>query len=300
MKRSLAVLAVLTTLACHETHTSLTHVSNDFSNDFSKEEESWRETRRTRLTSESGWLTLVGLDWLNQGENAVKLPAKPEITAHVTLAGNKATLQPDPSLSIDGKPVTAPVELKDDGDENPTLVKAGTLSFLFIKRGDKAGERYALRVKDSASEARTNFKGLDYFPADPKYRVEARFEAYNPPKKVTITNVLGMTSDETTPGALVFTLDGKEYRLEPILEQGESDLFIIFKDATSGKETYGAARYLYAHPAGAGGKTIVDFNKAYNPPCAFTPFATCPLPPPGNRLPVRIEAGEKQYAGHHA
>ena len=222
------------------------------------------------------------------------------MVAHVTLAGARATLQPDPAMTIDGKPVAVPVELKDDADATPTVVHVGSLTFLFIKRADKNGERYALRVKDPNADARKNFKGLDYFPADAKYRVEARFEPYNPPKKVAITNVLGMVSDETSPGVLVFNLDGKEYRIEPILEQGEKDLFLIFRDGTSGHETYGAARYLYAHPAGKDGKTIVDFNHAYNPPCAFTPYATCPLPPPQNRLPIRIEAGEKKYAGGHA
>jgi uncharacterized protein (DUF1684 family) len=189
------------------------------------------------------------------------------------------------------------MRLRDDTDEKdgPTVMKSGTLTFLVIRRGDRLG----IRVKDSESEARRNFKGLDYFPADPKYRVEARFEPYNPPKKIPITNVLGMLSLETSPGALVFTIDGKELRLDPIYEQGTTDLFIIFKDATSGHETYGAARYLYASPP-VNGKTIVDFNHAYNPPCAFTPYATCPLPPPQNRLPIRIEAGEKKYAGGHA
>src|SRR5438132_13423089 len=109
-----------------------------------------------------------------------------------------------------------------------------------------------------------------------------------------------MTSDEASPGALVFTLAGKTFRIDPILEQGEKDLFIIFKDATAGKETYPAARYVYASQPGANGKTVIDFNHAYNPPCAFTPYATCPLPPPQNRLPIRIEAGEKKYAGGHA
>ena len=145
----------------------------------------------------------------------------------------------------------------------------------------------------------TKFAGLDYFPFNPKWRVKAKFQPYQPPRKIPITNVLGMTSDEISPGLLVFNVDGHDYRLEPILEQGEKDYFIIFRDATSGKETYPAARYLYASPPGADGKTIVDFNKAYNPPCAFTPYATCPLPPPQNRLGVRIDAGEKKYAGGH-
>lgn len=299
MKGRLLLLAAAIVLfaSCHES----THaVSPGTTKAFEDEEMKWRDTRRASLTKDSGWLTLVGLDWLHEGVNDVQLPSKPPVVAHVTLAGAKATLQPDPAMSIDAKPVTAPVELKDDADPQPTVVHVGSLSFLFIKRADKNGERYALRVKDANSEARAQFKGLDYFPADAKYRVEARFEPYNPPKKISITNVLGMVSDETSPGVLVFTLDGKEYRLEPILEQGETDYFLIFKDATSGKETYGAARYLYAHPPGADGKTIVDFNHAYNPPCAFTHFATCPLPPPQNRLPIRIEAGEKVYAGGHA
>lgn len=267
---------------------------------FVDDEMKWRATRRERLTKEDSWLSLVGLDWLQQGANDVKLPSTPPVVAHVTLNGATATLQPDPNMTIDGKPVAAPVELKDDADAHPTVVHIGSLQFLFIKRADKNGERYALRVKDANSEARREFKGLDYFEPDAKYRVEARFEPYNPPKKLAITNVLGMVSDETSPGVLVFNLDGKEYRLEPILEQGETDYFIIFKDATSGHETYGAARYLYAHPPGPDGKTIVDFNRAYNPPCAFTHFATCPLPPAENRLPIRIEAGEKVYAGGHA
>jgi uncharacterized protein (DUF1684 family) len=175
-------------------------------------------------------------------------------------------------------------------------MQSGTLTFTAIRRND----RFGIRVKDPQSDARVHFKGLDYFPPDPKYRVEARFEPYNPPKHIPMPNVSGVTTDEVSPGALVFTLDGRELRIDPILEQGTKDYFIIIKDATSGHETYGAARYLYASPPDASGKTIVDFNKAYNPPCAFTPYATCPLPPPQNRLPIRIEAGEKKYAGGHA
>ncbi len=298
MNRRLLLLAtLLATAACHEAARPAAQAGLK---SFDDDEIKWREARHKSLTKESGWLSLVGLDWLHEGANDVKLPSTPPMVAHVTLAGARATLQPDPAMTIDGKPVAVPLELKDDADATPTVVHVGSLTFLFIKRADKNGERYALRVKDPNAEARKNFKGLDYFPADAKYRVEARFEPHDPPKKVAITNVLGMVSDETSPGVLVFNLDGKEYRIEPILEQGEKDLFLIFRDGTSGHETYGAARYLYAHPAGKDGKTIVDFNHAYNPPCAFTPYATCPLPPPQNRLPIRIEAGEKKYAGGHA
>ena len=175
------------------------------------------------------------------------------------------------------------------------------MSYEVIKRSDVSGDKFGIRVKDTASEARKNFKGLDYFPINPAFRVVAHFEPYKPAKKIAITNVLGMTSQETAPGALVFKLQGKVFRIDPIWDMSDPEprnLFIIFKDATSGKETYAAARYMYAHPPDASGNTIVDFNKSYNPPCVFTHFATCPLPPPQNRLPIRIEAGEKKYAGH--
>jgi hypothetical protein len=255
--------------------------------------DNWRSQRRTRLTSDDGWLTLVGLFWLHEGANDITLPP---LESRFVLRNGNVTIQPNDALGI-----KSPTVLRDDTDPaGPTVLRYGTLSFQVIKRGDVSGDKFGIRARDTASEGRKDFKGLDYFPASPKFRVQARFEPYRPPKKIPITNVLGMTSDEVSPGALIFNLEGKTYRIDPILEQGEKDLFIIFKDATSGKETYPAARYMYAHPADASGKTIVDFNKSYNPPCAFTPFATCPLPPPQNRLPIRIEAGEKKYAGGHA
>lgn len=246
----------------------------------------WREKRRASLMKEDGWLSLVGLEWLHEGENTVKLASRPARTAKFILDKGKVTL-------VEGGKRTP---LLDDMDpKGPTVIQHGSFRYNVIKRGD----RYGIRQKDAQSVARTHFKGLTYFPATAKWRIDAKFEPYNPPHKLSITNVLGMTGDETAPGAIVFTHAGKTYRLEPILEQGETDLFVIFKDQTAGKETYGAARYLYVTPPGKDGKVVLDFNKAYNPPCAFTPFATCPLPPPQNRLPFRVEAGEKKYAGGH-
>jgi len=254
----------------------------------------WRQNRLARLKSDDGWLTLVGLQWLNDGDNKIENPPN---GGNVVLQNGLAMLMPSPALTIDGKPVTAPVPLRDDTDpKGQTVVSSGTVHFHVIKRAPK----FALRVKDTSSPARTHFLGLDYFPIAPQWRVAAHFEPFNPPHHVTITNVLGMTSDEIAPGLLAFTVNGKEYKLEPILEQGEKDYFIIFKDQTSGKETYAAARYVYAPVPGKDGMTVIDFNKAYNPPCAFTPFATCPLPPPQNRLPIRIDAGELKYRGGHA
>ena len=240
----------------------------------------WQMNRAARLKAEDGWLSLVGLQWLNPGDN------KLEGFGTFTLKDGKVWNVP----AAGG----APAELRDDTDPSgPTVLQQGTKRVTVIKRNEKMG----LRIKDANSPARTHFLGLDYFPVTSKWRFVARFEPYNPPHKLPITNVLGMVSEETSPGLLAFDVDGKTYKVEPILEQGEKDWFIIFKDATSGKETYGAARYVYAAPPGPDGTTVLDFNKAYNPPCAFTPYATCPLPQQQNKLPLRIEAGEKKYRG---
>jgi uncharacterized protein (DUF1684 family) len=293
MKRMFVLSLLL--LACNpaaEKKTVVAGAGND-NNKYQQEIMQWREHRRTSLLGDNSWLTLTGLQWLNPGTNKIENPA---VGATLELKDGVVTLQPNAKLTIDGKPVTQSIALLDDTNpKGPTKVQSGTTTFNVIKRTDK----FALRVRDTNAEARKNFKGLEYFDVNPHWRVEARFEPFNPPKHLAITNVLGMVSDEVAPGELVFTIDGKEYRIEPILEQGETDYFIIFKDATSGKETYPAARYVYAPPA-KDGKTVIDFNKAYNPPCTFTPYATCPLPPPENRLPVRVDAGEKKYAGGHA
>ena len=222
--------------------------------------------------------------------------------AQFVLQNGKVTLQPNPSLTIDGKPVTAPVVLHDDTEAKPTVVRTGTLSFVAIRREDAAnGPRFGIRVRDTDADARTHFKGLDYFPVDPKCARRSALRAVQPaeenpdherPRHDQQRDLAGRARLHAAGPASSASIRSSK--------QGETDYFIIFKDATSGKETYGAARYLYAKPPDANGKTIVDFNKAYNPPCAFTPYATCPLPPPQNRLPIRIEAGEKKYAGGHA
>ena len=210
--------------------------------------------------------------------------------------------RPDAGISVgseagevkrDAKPI-ATLDLKDDNDDaGPTILTLGSLLINVVKRGERIG----VRVKDTESRTRREFKGLEYYPIDPKWRIEARFEPYQPPKTIPITNVLSMTDDETSPGALAFDVDGKTYRIDPILEKGETDCFVMIADDTTGRETYGAGRYLYVSPPDASGKVVIDFNKTYSPPCAFTNFATCPLPPRQNHLPFRIEAGEKKYAG---
>ncbi|MDI6779627.1 MAG: DUF1684 domain-containing protein [Bacteroidota bacterium] len=166
----------------------------------------------------------------------------------------------------------------------------GSLTFYVIKRGEQIG----VRVKDKDNPARLNFKGLEYFSIDPRWRIDAKFEPYNPPKIIPIVNVLNQVSNDTCPGAIAFEVEGKTYRLDALKEGTE--LFIIFHDETSGRETYGMGRYHYTDLPDSNNNVVIDFNKAYNPPCAFTVFATCPMPPEQNYLTLRIEAGEKKYA----
>ena len=272
----------------------------------------WQNDRLASLTKDDGWLTLVGLFWLNEGENkfgsdpknAVVLPRDkaPGVAGSLWLENGRVRLvaRPDSAIDVAGpteakrtNPITA-LDLKDDNDDNgPTILKLGTLLINIIKRGERIG----VRVKDTESRTRREFKGLEYYPIDPRWRIEAHFEPYQPAKAIPITNVLGMTDDEASPGALAFEVDGKTYRIDPILEKGETDLFVMIADETTGKETYGAGRYLYVSPPDATGKVVIDFNKTYSPPCAFTNFATCPLPPRQNHLPFRVDAGEKKYTG---
>jgi uncharacterized protein (DUF1684 family) len=272
---------------------------------YTEELEQWKSKRLASLKGEDGWLSLVGLHWLKEGENKigsdpssdVALPEgkAPRVAGSLFLNNGTVRIEARPGSGItsEGKPVTS-LDLKSDADGDPTVLKLGTLAFHVIKRGDRVG----VRVKDTDAPTRTNFRGLEYFPADERWRVEARFEPHNPPKSIPITNVLGMEEDNPSPGAVVFDLNGQTYRLDALTEAGEEQFFIIFADQTSGQETYGAGRYLYAGPPDAEGRLLVDFNEAYSPPCAFTKYATCPLPPEQNRLPLRVEAGEK-FAGHH-
>ena len=273
-------------------------------NAYAKEIEQWRAKRLADLTSDDGWLTLVGLFWLKEGENkfgsdvandVILPPGKvPPHAGSFSLHNGVVKLEAPPASGItaDGKPATS-LELKSDADGSPTVLHIGSVSLQVIKRGEKLG----VRAKDKDNPDRTNFRGIDSYPADLNWRIDAKFEPYNPPKPMQIMNVLGMASGETSPGAIVFTVDGQTYRLDALTEPDEPRYFMIIADKTNGKETYGAGRYLYVDPADAGGHVVIDFNKAYSPPCAFTNFATCPLPPEQNRLPFAIEAGEK-YSGH--
>jgi uncharacterized protein (DUF1684 family) len=267
--------------------------------------EQWRAKRLESLRREDGWLSLIGLVWLDEGENSVGsdpssrilLPATraPSRIGSILLEKGSVSVRAEAGsgLTADGKVVTTMPLATDAGGGPATVLKRGSISFYVIARSSKLG----VRVKDSEAETRSAFRGIQTFPYDERYRVEARLEPYDPPRQIPVPNVLGTVEMQPSPGALVFELEGKTYRLDPVLETGESDLFVIFGDRTNGHETYGGGRFLYAKPA-VGGKTILDFNRAYNPPCVFTPYATCPLPPKENKLPIRIEVGEKKYGEH--
>lgn len=271
---------------------------------YEREIEKWRKDRLEEINGENGWNTLLGLFWLHDGKNKVGsdpsneivLPPDraPTFAGSIWLKGNTIRLDADPKALIThaGKPVHK-LRLRSDANGEATVLRLGSLSMFMIKRGEKLG----LRVKDKNHPTRSNFHGLDYFPLDTNWRVEATLEPQVPPKVIPIANVLGMIDNMTSPGTLVFELNGKTLRFDPVLEKGTKQFFVIFGDTTNGKETYGAGRYVYVDPPGKDGKVIIDFNKAYNPPCAFTKFATCPLPPRQNRLAIRVEAGEKKYAG---
>ena len=260
--------------------------------------EAWRQEREAGLRSETGWLTVAGLYWLQAGDNRIGSAADNDIVlpadsapAHVgvfTLERGTTTFQAERGVDVfqNGKKVqTASLGVGAVSD----ALSVGRLS-LWVHT---SGQRFAIRLRDPDHPLRKTFNGLRWFPVDTAYRVEARFEPYERPKSVTMLNILGDLERFQSPGQVVFELRGQTVHLEPVVG-GPNDLFFVFRDATSGRETYGAARFLHA-PLPRDGRLVLDFNTAYNPPCAYNPFTTCPLPTRQNRLGLRIEAGELAY-----
>ncbi|MFA6468431.1 MAG: DUF1684 domain-containing protein [Bacteroidota bacterium] len=252
---------------------------------YKQEIDRWHERRLKGLQRDHGWLSLIALDWLKEGENPINdigsiLVNKGSITVRLKNGVNGL---------LNGKPfVSGPVAAETD------RVIIGTKAVAVIERGGK----FAVRIWDAETPARKNFTGVDRFPVVMEWKIEARWTPYSVPKKVEIPTVIpGLTQEGIAPGVAHFMLNGKEYSLEPTVEDGETEYFFVFGDKTNGKETYGAGRFLYTLPPKEG-KIVLDFNKSYNPPCVFTDYATCPVPTPENRLPVRIEAGEKKYKHH--
>jgi len=267
--------------------------------------DAWHAGRVARLAAEDGWLTLIGRDWLNPGENTlgsapgstVLLPegSAPAKAGLFQLEGSTVRFRafPGSGLLLNGKPVTEAV-LRSDADGKPDVLQAGRVSFYVIRRGN----RFGVRLKDPENPARKAFHGVPRYPVDPAWRVEADFMAYATPQIRDIPTVLGTTEPMTSPGLLKFKVGGREVSLEPMVEDPDHpEFFLIFKDTTSTRGTYPAGRFLYAEMP-KNGKVILDFNRAINPPCAFTIFATCPLPPKQNQLTVDIPAGEKNPGLH--
>ncbi len=261
----------------------------------------WQHEREASLKSANGWLTVAGLFWLKEGRNTVGTAASNRIVLPAGSAtadlgwfdfeNGAVAFQSAPGVmgvTVNGKPVRS-ARLKSDADGQPDVVRVQALTMFVIKRGD----RYGIRLKDSNSPLLKRFTGLRYFPVQSKYRVKAKFVAYSPPRKIAVPNVLGQVDQEDCPGYVEFTLEGKTLRLDPIAAGDE--LFFVFRDQTSTTETYHSGRFLDAAMP-HDGEVVLDFNQAVNPPCAFTPYATCPLPPKQNVLPIPIRAGELRYA----
>ncbi len=274
---------------------------------YAAEIDAWRNQRLERLTADDGWLTLTGLYWLEPGENrfgsapdgAVVLPDEsvPEIAGLLIVAedGTVVAFSEGTGVEINGEPLANTV-LATDADGSPDVITAGRISFYIINREG----RLAARVKDPKAVTRLTFAGIEHFDIDPAYRVEARFEPYDEPRQVAIPTVLGQDTSMLAMGVLRFSINDQEQVLEPYVDSPDDEsLFLIFRDATSGTTTYGAGRFLSADAPGDDGTTVLDFNLAYNPPCAFTPYATCPLPPPQNELGIAIEAGEQYHGDAH-
>ncbi len=226
------------------------------------------------------------------------LPASraPAHAGTIYLEGDQLRIEVEAGVVVtaSGKPVHA-MPLLDDRAGKETVLTLGSLTMRVIKRQD----RYALRVKDREHPVRKSFPGLAYYPLDASYRVRAKLVPAPAGKTIPVLNILGQVEPTPTPGTLHFQLGGVEYTLDAVSEAGEDDLFILFVDETAGHGSYGSGRFLYAKKADAAGMVELDFNRAFNPPCAFTNFATCPIPPPQNRIARKIEAGEKYTGPHH-
>ncbi len=275
---------------------------------YQRDIEKWRVEREASLRSKDGWLSISGLFFLKEGRNRFGSDTSNDLVLPSTSPARAgtfelrqgrvfATLRRGVDARFRGRPARQDVsfEMKKAGDlGDGDALAIGPLTLFVHLSGDKL----AIRMRDAESPLLKQFTGLKWFDVDPAYRVTARFIPFDAPRNMNVPNILGDVERYVSPGVLAFRLGGQEYRLQPfqVGSPGSNRFFIVFKDLTSGKETYGAARFVYADMP-RNGTTIIDFNRAYNPPCAFNPFTTCPLPQPSNRLTVRITAGERDY-GH--
>lgn len=269
-----------------------------------EEIKNWQKERVESLKKEDGWLNLAGLYWLRPGSNSFGAEAGNQLVfpkgksaaqlGRLILENGEVWVESKPEAEVwQGENRVEKLKIFSSGTK-PVVLRHGSLRWFVIKRGEK----YGIRLRDLEHPNLSNFKGIESYPIDSKWKVVAKLEKFPEEKKIAITDVLGQTSMQPSSGALVFSLKGKTYRLGPI-DEGDQ-FFILFGDKTNAKHTYQSGRFLYAQKPAAGSNTVIlDFNKAYNPPCAFTEFATCPLPPAQNVLGVAVQAGEKRYGEGH-
>jgi uncharacterized protein (DUF1684 family) len=261
--------------------------------------EAWRAARHERLSQPAGWLSLVGLEWLKEGENRVgsamdndiRLGSGPLHWGNVFLQDGhvRFTSADIENVKIDGES-TKQADLIPDTEGKPTVVTSGALSFHVIFR-----ESFGLRIKDSKAKALLNFTGVENYPIDESWRIDGRFIQAEEGTSIEIANVLGQVSESSVFGTFEFERSGKTHRLLGLGTSDSKKLWFIFADQTSGRGSYGAGRFLYTDSMPVNGWLTVDFNKAYNPPCAFNPWSTCPLPPQVNRMDLAVTAGEKDF-----
>ena len=266
--------------------------------------QAWQSRRLEELRQPDGWLSVIGLDWLEPGENTfgsdstntVVFPALPGVPGRVGsffLEDGAVRMEVAPGVQVthEGEPVTSLALFSSEGGR-PATARLASLRWEVIQRQELIG----IRLRDTANAAIEAFQGIEIFPVSLDWRIPARFDRYEPPRMIDVPNVLGQISPQPSPGAVVFRVGGESLRLDVTGNPEGRSFSVVFGDETNGLETYGGGRFLTVDAPDENGRLFIDFNKAYNPPCVFTAFATCPLPSPQNRLPVRIEAGE--MAGH--
>lgn len=293
------LITILTLCSC-KTENLETKGSPEYIEEIKK----WDEKRIERLKAPDGWLNLVGRTWLKPGVNKfgsakdndviIESDKVPDYMGEFIFIDSTVIMKVYDGVQVllNGNPVKEVIMI-DDQKKDMTVFESGSIRWNLIIRGDK----YGIRFRDTESPLVKEFKGIDRYPINEDWKLIARFEQYNPPKKIYVPNVLGQIEEELSPGAVVFEKDGKQFKIDAI-DSGER-LFLIIADKTSGEETYGGGRFMYVDKPDSSGKIILDFNKAYNPPCVFTKYATCPLPPEQNYLDLKITSGEKNYGKGH-
>jgi hypothetical protein len=256
-----------------------------------QQEQQWRAAYERSLKAPDGWLSVAGLFWLHEGSNSAGSDPRSDIRLPAGAPPHAGSFRLHHGGVIYVAANGSPTAMQPDTSDHPSVVRIGDLSLTAIQRTPKTG----IRLRDPKAPARRAYRGSFWFPPDPSWRIAAKWFVYPKTKKISITNILGMTDREDCPGYAQWVRDGKVLRLEPVVE--DNLLFFMFRDTTNAHTTYGAGRFLYAD-APKNGEVILDFNRAHNPPCAFTAYATCPLPPPQNRLSIAVNAGEKVYGSH--